>query len=213
MERTIKHNSYPDGVLEFVGKCVSGSRYLCLVLLDCEFTIEHCNQGFCRLLAAEDLVGQPLQAVLLPESRSLLHANVLSLAQPLRLNFISGEQQVVSLECYLTQSGGTYLLFSDHLLVPDNDILQKISCLNAEMVALTRELTRKNRALREARQEIKALKGIIPICMHCKEIRDDGGYWRNLESYIEKHAGVQFSHGICPECMKQRYGQSGDEDE
>ena len=208
-----EYNGYPSAVLDFIGECVGGSRYLCLVILDSEFSIKTCNRGFCRLLAAEDLVGLPLQAVLLPESGSLLNENILTLEQPLRLNFISTEQQVTSLECYLTQSGDNYLLFSDHLLVPDNDIFQKISALNSEMVALTRELARKNKELRTAQQEIKALKGIIPICMHCKEIRDDSGYWRNLESFIVKHAGVQFSHGICPECMKQHYPQPADGEE
>jgi hypothetical protein len=49
-------------------------------------------------------------------------------------------------------------------------------------------------------EEIKTLKGIIPICSYCKNIRDDEGSWEQLESYIDEHSDAQFSHGICPKC-------------
>jgi PAS domain-containing protein len=53
--------------------------------------------------------------------------------------------------------------------------------------------------------EITLLQHIIPICMHCKKIRDDDRYWHNVERYFESHLGAEFSHGICPECMKRHY--------
>ena len=59
--------------------------------------------------------------------------------------------------------------------------------------------------LEEAVNEIKILKGIIPICMHCKEVRDDKGYWSHLEKYISKHSEAQFSHGLCDKCMEEHY--------
>ena len=59
--------------------------------------------------------------------------------------------------------------------------------------------------LEEANDKIKTLQGIIPICMHCKEIRDDKGYWNQLEKYISEHSEVQFSHGICEKCLKEHY--------
>lgn len=52
----------------------------------------------------------------------------------------------------------------------------------------------------QARNEVKALKGIIPICCHCKKIRDDKGYWNQVEAYIRDHTDAEFSHGFCPEC-------------
>ncbi len=54
--------------------------------------------------------------------------------------------------------------------------------------------------------EIKTLQGIIPICSHCKKIRNDKGYWDQVEYYISEHSGAQFSHSICPNCTKQLYG-------
>ena len=59
--------------------------------------------------------------------------------------------------------------------------------------------------LHKAINEIKTLQGIIPICMHCKNIRNDKGYWDKIESYIAKHSGVDFSHSICPECADKYY--------
>ena len=54
--------------------------------------------------------------------------------------------------------------------------------------------------LQAALAEIKTLKGFIPICAACKKIRDDEGYWNQLETYISKHTDAKFSHGLCPEC-------------
>lgn len=53
--------------------------------------------------------------------------------------------------------------------------------------------------------EIKTLSGLLPICMHCKKIRDDGGYWNEIESYISQRSSSTFSHGICPVCAKHHY--------
>lgn len=60
--------------------------------------------------------------------------------------------------------------------------------------------------LQQAIKEIKTLKGIIPVCAKCKNIRDDKGYWTKIESYIQKHSEAEFSHGMCPECSEKLYG-------
>ena len=59
--------------------------------------------------------------------------------------------------------------------------------------------------LRAALDHIKTLQGFLPICSFCKKIRDDKGYWSQVESYISHHTDAQFSHGICPECLKKNY--------
>ena len=59
--------------------------------------------------------------------------------------------------------------------------------------------------LQSALASIKTLRGFLPICASCKKIRDDKGYWNQLESYIHEHTDVEFSHGICPECAKTLY--------
>ncbi|MBI9085842.1 MAG: response regulator [Desulfobacterales bacterium] len=62
-----------------------------------------------------------------------------------------------------------------------------------------------NEALQRALDEIKTLRGIIPICAHCKKIRDDKGYWEQIETYIHQHSDAEFSHSICRECAKVHY--------
>ena len=59
--------------------------------------------------------------------------------------------------------------------------------------------------LQEALAEIKTLRGIIPICAHCKQIRDDEGMWKRMEEYIHAHSEASFSHGICPDCAKEHF--------
>ncbi len=74
-----------------------------------------------------------------------------------------------------------------------------------EIEQKNRDLEQKNSDLERAHSEIKTLSGIIPICMHCKEVRDDKGYWNKVEEYISMHSTALFSHGICPTCMKKYY--------
>ncbi|THB80961.1 MAG: hypothetical protein D3926_04535 [Desulfobacteraceae bacterium] len=82
----------------------------------------------------------------------------------------------------------------------------KIAGLNHEMTRLNEHLKTRNAELESAMDEIRTLKGIVPICASCKKIRDDKGYWNFLEAYIEKHSHAQFSHGMCPECSDKFYG-------
>jgi hypothetical protein len=66
-------------------------------------------------------------------------------------------------------------------------------------------MEKKNSELQKALEEIKTLRGILPICTSCKKIRNDEGSWQQLESYISKHSEATFSHGICKECAKKLY--------
>ncbi len=76
---------------------------------------------------------------------------------------------------------------------------------------LKKDLEARNQKLQLALDEIKTLRGIIPICAHCKKIRDDQGYWEQLETYLHEHSHAKFSHGICPECIKVHYPEFDDE--
>jgi PAS domain S-box-containing protein len=62
------------------------------------------------------------------------------------------------------------------------------------------------RELQYALDNIKTLQGLIPICANCKKIRDDKGYWNQVEGYISEHTDAEFTHGICPDCAKKLYG-------
>ncbi len=59
--------------------------------------------------------------------------------------------------------------------------------------------------LQKALKKVKTLSGFLPICASCKKIRDDQGYWNQIEAYISEHSEAEFSHGICPECAQKLY--------
>ena len=65
--------------------------------------------------------------------------------------------------------------------------------------------------LQNSLAEVKKLSGFLPICSSCKKIRDDKGYWSEVERYIGEHSEAQFSHGICPDCMRKLYHEFADE--
>ena len=67
------------------------------------------------------------------------------------------------------------------------------------------ELRRSNAELQQALREVKVLKGLVPICASCKKIRNDQGFWQQLEEYIQQHSEAEFSHGLCTPCIKKHY--------
>ena len=82
---------------------------------------------------------------------------------------------------------------------------------------IARDITERKRAeegraklineLQKALENVKTLSGLVPICANCKKIRDDNGYWNQIEAYIQKHSEATFSHGLCPECSDALYGK------
>jgi DNA-binding response OmpR family regulator len=101
----------------------------------------------------------------------------------------------------------------DFLAKPVNLVLLKLRVRNHLELKrrndLIREqmdlLARQNEELESALARIKRLEGIIPICMHCKKIRNDDASWQILEQYITEHTDTLFSHGICPSCLAKYY--------
>jgi len=83
--------------------------------------------------------------------------------------------------------------------------------LKARVKAMVRILTAERERdrliaeLKDALAKVRQLSGLLPICAHCKNIRDDKGYWKKIESYICDHSEVDFSHSICPDCAKIYY--------
>lgn len=94
-----------------------------------------------------------------------------------------------------TVAGGTLLARRREELILTNKTLEKGIVEREKLIA----------KLQEADSQINTLSGIIPICMYCKGIRDDEGYWNRLEKFIGENSGAELSHGICPTCMKERH--------
>jgi ligand-binding sensor domain-containing protein len=100
---------------------------------------------------------------------------------------------------------GGILALTGLLRLRERALARKQRQLEATVAARTRELTERNGQLAEALGSIRQLSGLLPICAHCKKIRDDQGYWNQLENYLSRHSGVGFSHGICPDCAREHF--------
>ncbi|NOY14245.1 MAG: hypothetical protein GXP51_11440 [Deltaproteobacteria bacterium] len=106
------------------------------------------------------------------------------------------------------------LLEENRLLRTEVDVSRQAAQLTAELVVeqITkiednyRDLAQVNLELRQALDEIRTLRGTLPICAQCKSVRDDAGYWNRIEKYLQEHSDADFTHGLCPECEEQLYG-------
>lgn len=96
---------------------------------------------------------------------------------------------------------------ADDYITKPFDRTELLARVNAgdRVIKLEKSLRQKNKELSDALAQIKQLKGIIPICMHCKKIRNDENYWQQVEEYMFEHSDADFSHSICPECLEKYY--------
>ena len=86
-----------------------------------------------------------------------------------------------------------------------------LAAANAELATANERLAATNAELAEALINVRRLGGLLPICCHCKKIRDDSGYWTKVEEYLATYSEATLSHGICPECIADHYGGFDDE--
>lgn len=89
-------------------------------------------------------------------------------------------------------------------------IFAALTTYQRETVKLLREVDKNRSEIKEALDEIKVLQSFLPICVQCKKIRDDHGYWEHVEAYLQKHSDMQFSHCLCPACGHGLYGELWD---
>jgi len=108
---------------------------------------------------------------------------------------------------------------NDYLAKPfDPGELRARVAVGRRMVEMQDALASKIKELSLALEQIKTLRGIVPICAKCKRIRDDQGYWTQVEAYVRAHTEAQFSHGLCPQCVTDMFPQypqrdSGDKEQ
>ena len=102
---------------------------------------------------------------------------------------------------------------NDYLSKPFNvgELCARVE-VGRHIVELQASLAAKIEELRQAALQIKTLRGIVPICASCKMIRDDKGYWNQVESYISAHTEGLFSHSLCPSCVRRLYPEFADEE-
>ena len=185
---------------------------LAIIVLNKDLNIYKHNKCFSKLISSsKDVSGQSVHSFLLPESSKIFPLSESVNYQSVWLNFKSSDSSPVPLQCYIVKiDNGRCLILGGHLMLTNEEILQKMTIMSNEMANMTRDLNRKNKELKDAQSKIKTLSGIVPICMHCKGIRDDKGYWNKLEKYISEHSEAQFSHGICDDCLEKYHPDMDD---
>lgn len=172
-------------------------------LLRADHTFEYCNGRFTELFGyrVEDLPTQQRWFELAyPDPRYRQEATRLG---PEELGTV-GSAMAERLVCVRCKDGSEKLvevratvLNSGHHLLTYSDV--------TERQRVEREREKLIVELRAALAQVKTLSGLIPICSGCKKIRDDRGFWNQVESYISKHTEAQFTHGMCPDCIKKFY--------
>ncbi len=125
--------------------------------------------------------------------------------------FAGGKTEEIEVRVPLP-SGDTYYLTTAKPIVNALGKVETVICTSKNITKrkLAEDALREeHNKLLTALKEIKILSGLLPICAACKKIRDDKGYWNQIESYINEHSEAEFSHGICPDCAKNLYPHLG----
>jgi CheY-like chemotaxis protein len=141
-----------------------------------------------------------------------------------RIQYIFANQELrkyrsLNSEIEIMFEGQKYFFNSDKMQIIDlllstyENAVQKSNELHKahdDLIEIHRQLEQKNTDLERLNQnllqalaEVKTLSGLLPICAYCKKIRDDDGYWSQIESYMAKKVDVEFTHGICPDCANK----------
>jgi ketosteroid isomerase-like protein len=98
-----------------------------------------------------------------------------------------------------------YGLVGEGEVYPLKELVGRTQMLETMVAERTAQLEAKNLVLGEAMASIRTLKGLVPICAACKKIRDDAGYWHQVETYVHDHTEAEFSHGLCPDCIPKYF--------
>jgi PAS domain S-box-containing protein len=164
-----------------------------------------CNKAFQNLFGYEkqEIIGQPL-TVLMPASFVESHKRALA-------NHVkTGETRVIGQTVELAGLSKGGLEFPLELSISAWNMRGKIYYTGiirdiSKRKKIEEERNQLIKSLQESLAKIKTLSGMLPICASCKNVRDDKGYWNQIETYIHNHSEAQFTHGICPECVKKLY--------
>ena len=120
---------------------------------------------------------------------------------------LEGRKDAHKLEYRMLTKDGEYKWILDHAKIVQRDAEGKPLRMSGTHIDISdrKQLEEERdsliKSLQKALNEIKILKGIIPICSYCHSVRDEAGAWDQIEAYISKHSDAEFSHGICPKCM------------
>lgn len=175
-------------------------------VVDEEGRITRASRSF-RRLTADDAVGRSLEEFI--DSASRRGRSLDSATNKLVLREEQGALQ--TLDCSVHEVDEGLLIVGAKTFLVHSDLLEAKSQLENRLTLLNRELQRKVHELEKAQEEIRTLTGLLPICAYCKKIRNDNGYWESLELYITERVDVNFSHGICEDCLNKHFPDDADD--
>ena len=175
-----------------------------IIVWDAEFKITRFNRAFERLTAksVDKVLGKQLD-ILFPDDRreeAMAHIR----------RTMTGERWEV-VEINILRADGavrTVLWNSATLYAADGKTVVAAIAQGqdiTERIQVEEERAKLIGELQDALAKVKTLRGLIPICASCKKVRDDEGYWHQVETYIHEHSEAEFTHGLCPECAKKLY--------
>ena len=170
-----------------------------ICIIDLEAKIYRSN------LIAEKLFGLKIQKIIGNKCCSLAHGTDVPVKEcPLPKMIKTGKRESSEIQI----KDGTWMLITvDPLFNDKGDMTGAVHIARDinRQIEFQGERERLLKELKNALAHVKKLSGLLPICAHCKKIRDDQGYWNQIDSYIEKHSEAKFSHGICQECSDKLY--------
>lgn len=172
---------------------------LAIMYTNAEGTITTCNENASKLFGApkEKLIGFSYHSI-----RDEIMRNAIAEALSGKRTHFEGE--------YLTVTGNVLTQMSANFspaIDSDGSVSGVIGIFEdiTERKLVEKDRERLIRELKDALSKIKTLSGLIPICSSCRRVRDDQGYWSQIEAYIRDHSEIDFSHGLCPDCAKDLY--------
>jgi hypothetical protein len=174
---------------------VGPSIYFFLRDISRKFIVAITSLAFILFVICESLGSRYSELILSDSQFHFLYFSTISIAFILLVVIVhTFVEEIDTRQLHLEQS-------ANDLAVADDELTKKIKERKQAEAALKEERNRLQKAL----VEIQTLSGMLPICSSCKKIRDDQGYWNQLESYIMDHSQAQFSHSLCPKCAKALY--------
>ncbi len=166
-------------------------------------TYRYVNKAFANGVGkpADQIIGKNLWDIFEKEEADKRYAIVVAV-------FTQAETKEIEVRVPLP-TGDTYYLTTAKPIFSENGEVDAVICSSKNItkrklaeIALQEE----HQKLKEAMAEIEVLSGFLPICTSCKKVRDDKGYWNQIETYLQKKSEVEFTHSLCPGCFKSLYG-------
>ncbi|MBF0507621.1 MAG: PhnD/SsuA/transferrin family substrate-binding protein [Deltaproteobacteria bacterium] len=178
-----------------------------LLIIDCDQRVVLLNKRGCNILGfcEEDVIGKNWFDNFIPQKNG---NEMKELFTKIITGAIDRNKSFESAVC--NKHGEERSISWYYTILMDEDSLRPSVLCSGEDVTERNNLIDR---LKSALSEVKTLGGLLPICSHCKSIRDDKGYWSRLEAYISKRTDAEFTHSICPECVKEFYPDLGDHED